>query len=429
MKRDGWMRTAGRLAVCAAGLFAAAPLAAQTELERLESELQRNPNAEPGYLGIIGNDRDEKGKGVRVIEMVEGGPAAVSGLQKNDLIVAVDQQPLPSLEAMDLLMRGGRVGQRMEFDVLRNGQAQRVLVILGRRPSDKERRLGPFGRIPEVAPGDAAPGGNTTPNAPEALPAPGEGASVGPRAILGVRSLPITDAQFRDLRLPSKLGAIVVQVTPGSPADTAGLQVDDVIVAIDAAVVNRPGDLTAAVIQSGPGKEVQVSYYREGRFVRTRAVLVPPQHLPLAGVGVGARPPAGPLPPEVSPSTTVQRPEALPAVPSAPGAAPGAGGLRWMRPPRAGAPASPDREELPAMPSENDPAAGRIAALEKEVETLRAQVKHLETLLGDRAGRPGAPSAPRVVPPSVPEKPKAPPANSEALPPPSGPSLGTGPEA
>ena len=65
-----------------------------------------NPNQplvqdnEPGYLGIVADDRQEQGKGVRILDVVEGGPAAQGGLTKNDLITAIDTTPIRSMDEM-----------------------------------------------------------------------------------------------------------------------------------------------------------------------------------------------------------------------------------------------------------------------------------------------------------------------------------------
>jgi membrane-associated protease RseP (regulator of RpoE activity) len=59
-------------------------------------------------------------------------------------------------------------------------------------------------------------------------------------------------------------GAEVQQVAPGSPADDAGLEVGDVITAVDDDEVDGPEALLAAIGDYEPGDEVNVSYQRDG---------------------------------------------------------------------------------------------------------------------------------------------------------------------
>lgn len=60
-------------------------------------------------------------------------------------------------------------------------------------------------------------------------------------------------------------GAVVTQVQPGSPADTAGLERDDVITAVDKQPVATGAEVAAAIQQHKPGAEVTITYKRDGR--------------------------------------------------------------------------------------------------------------------------------------------------------------------
>ncbi len=59
-------------------------------------------------------------------------------------------------------------------------------------------------------------------------------------------------------------GAEVQQVAPGSPAEDAGLEVGDVITAVDDDEVDGPEALLAAIGGYEPGDEVAISYQRNG---------------------------------------------------------------------------------------------------------------------------------------------------------------------
>jgi len=59
-------------------------------------------------------------------------------------------------------------------------------------------------------------------------------------------------------------GARVVEVVPGSPADDAGLEVGDVITAVDGSTVADGSELVAAIQVHDPGDTVTITYGRDG---------------------------------------------------------------------------------------------------------------------------------------------------------------------
>lgn len=71
----------------------------------------------------------------------------------------------------------------------------------------------------------------------------------------------------------TRLGAVVEQVSAGSPADKAGLEVGDVVVAIDEQVVNGAASLTAFVREHAAGDQVSLAVVRDGATVLVRVVL------------------------------------------------------------------------------------------------------------------------------------------------------------
>jgi S1-C subfamily serine protease len=99
------------------------------------------------------------------------------------------------------------------------------------------------------------------------------------RGYLGVSTATI-DKSLSGLGLPVKQGALVQSVTPGSPADKAGLHpgdisasVDgnpiqlggDIITEIDGKPIRSNDDLTAAVAGRKPGDKVKITFVRDGK--------------------------------------------------------------------------------------------------------------------------------------------------------------------
>jgi S1-C subfamily serine protease len=97
------------------------------------------------------------------------------------------------------------------------------------------------------------------------------------RAYLGVKMQGVTKQLAQDLNLPTDHGALVVEVTPASPAAKAGLRGGrtqttdgatiggDLIVAIDGKDMGDESDVANAVSRHNPGDKIEVEYYRAGK--------------------------------------------------------------------------------------------------------------------------------------------------------------------
>ncbi|HEV7804913.1 MAG TPA: trypsin-like peptidase domain-containing protein [Solirubrobacteraceae bacterium] len=68
-------------------------------------------------------------------------------------------------------------------------------------------------------------------------------------------------------------GAYVAGVSPGTPADHAGLQVGDVVVGVDGTSVTIPEDISAAIQNRQPGDSVSVEVQRAGARKSLQATL------------------------------------------------------------------------------------------------------------------------------------------------------------
>ncbi|MEQ1702731.1 MAG: PDZ domain-containing protein, partial [Ilumatobacteraceae bacterium] len=68
-------------------------------------------------------------------------------------------------------------------------------------------------------------------------------------------------------------GALVTEVVDGSPADAAGVEVGDSIVAVDGVTITGPAGLIATIRDVGPGSEVRLELRRGGRDVAVVATL------------------------------------------------------------------------------------------------------------------------------------------------------------
>jgi S1-C subfamily serine protease len=78
----------------------------------------------PRVAGRLGRDR-----GIEVIEVVEGGPAARAGLHAEDLVVELDGAPLGRADDLQRLMTAERIGRPVTLTVVREGDLRRLTVV------------------------------------------------------------------------------------------------------------------------------------------------------------------------------------------------------------------------------------------------------------------------------------------------------------
>lgn len=84
------------------------------------------------------------------------------------------------------------------------------------------------------------------------------------RGRLGVVIQNLTPDLAKALGVEAETGAVVSSVEPGTPADRAGFQAGDLIVAVDSAPVEGSADLRQKIGLRRPGDEVAIAYLRDG---------------------------------------------------------------------------------------------------------------------------------------------------------------------
>jgi S1-C subfamily serine protease len=134
---DGLGRVVGiNTAVAGVGLGLAVPINEATR--RIISALMKEGRVRRAYIGIVGGSRPlppriatrlGREKGIEVVEVVEGSPADRAGLRAEDLIVAVDGEPMGDVGDLQRLMVAERIGQGVEVDVFRDGGFLKVDLI------------------------------------------------------------------------------------------------------------------------------------------------------------------------------------------------------------------------------------------------------------------------------------------------------------
>jgi serine protease Do len=143
-------------------------------------------------------------------------PAAQAGLQPGDVIEAVNGTKIASPKDLAMKVANIQPGDEAHLSVLRDGQTKDVSVKVGTLPNE------------QVASNDNQ--GNEH------------------RAQIGLALAPLSPDVRSQLNIPDGIkGAVVQNVQPGSPADTAGLQPGDVIVGVGTHPVSSPAEAAHAM--------------------------------------------------------------------------------------------------------------------------------------------------------------------------------------
>lgn len=93
------------------------------------------------------------------------------------------------------------------------------------------------------------------------------------RGYLGVSLQEVGGDDARALGLPRVAGALVAQVNKGTPAEKAGLKVQDVILRFNDLAVERSGDLPPLVGATAPGTRVTLGVFRAGKEISVPLVV------------------------------------------------------------------------------------------------------------------------------------------------------------
>jgi S1-C subfamily serine protease len=134
---DGLSRVVGvNTAVAGIGLGLAVPI--NDAARKIISALMKEGRVRRAYIGIVGGSRPlppkiasklGREKGIEVVEVVSGSPAAKAGLRAEDLIVEADGEPLGDVGDLQRLMVAERIGQDVEVNVVRDGELTKLNLI------------------------------------------------------------------------------------------------------------------------------------------------------------------------------------------------------------------------------------------------------------------------------------------------------------
>jgi len=273
--------------------LAARPAEAETAVAPQKEETPTDeaaPRKGTVYLGVTGMtltpkiaeamDLSEQ-EGVLVVEVVEDSPADKAGLRGSartldldgeqvriggDVIIAVDGEPVTSIEELIEAVQAREAGDEIELTLLRDGAEETVTAELAIRP--------------ETAPREQPSRPQATPEEPQSRETPeARTAPTGGEAWLGVNGVSITAEMAKMVGLGDQGGILILSVAEDSPAAEAGLKAAglglgrgrgrmfdaDIIVAADGKKVATMDELADAVQSKEPGDKLTLTVLRDGK--------------------------------------------------------------------------------------------------------------------------------------------------------------------
>jgi serine protease Do len=200
----------------------------------IENQLQEKGKVTRGWLGVIIQNVDKnlaesfglkKVEGILVSEVQNDSPAKSAGLQRDDIIVRLNDSPLEDVS--DLRNRVALLppGSKAMLDIIRDSREKKIQVTIGEQPS----------------------GFSTT------------GKTVKEKETLdkyGLTLQELTQELAEKFEYKSKSGLIISDVQPGSPADFAGLKPGYLVEEIDKVKVQNLDDLKKALEQGGKSGKI-----------------------------------------------------------------------------------------------------------------------------------------------------------------------------
>ena len=178
----------------------------------------------------------EAGEGVLVSDTISGSPAEQAGIKSGDVITKVNGEPVGSTDELINAISMKPVGSVVTLDIVRDKAPLQMQVTLAEKPSEAELAAN-------------TPGGKET-NAVEKF-----GITVGS----------VSSATAQRLGLQSPGGVVIIDVDPGSRADWAGLEKDDVIREINRQPVQSVDDWNSMVQNMDDNAVLMFTIVRDGR--------------------------------------------------------------------------------------------------------------------------------------------------------------------
>ena len=213
--------------------------------------------APQGWLGVsLGSDAVSRGEdpaapdddtpieGVGVLGVVADGPARRAGLRARDVILSVDGVPVTSGSQLVNLIRSHAPDGWITLSIRRGARTMDLRAFLEARPENPGSM-----RILE--------------------------------GWIGVEAIDLTSDLREHFGAPRDAGVMISRVVAGSPAESAGLSVGDVVFEVDGDPIRSRRGLAIAIAGGGVDNRPEVRLMRDGARITVEPLITPrPEKIP-----------------------------------------------------------------------------------------------------------------------------------------------------
>ncbi|MFY0252764.1 PDZ domain-containing protein [Chitinophaga sp. 30R24] len=227
------------------------------------------PNLNKAVLGVI--TEKKAATGVTVKTVAKGTPADKAGIKPGDVITAIDNDKVNEPAELFEVIGKHQPNDKVTVSYIRNSKTNKVLVTLDERKQlnlNNEGEEG-WGIYPPLS---------TLPNGPHSFAFP----SPYPRGRQGFGNnwfnqesnsvklgLQVQDTENEE-------GAVVIDITSGSPAEKAGFQKEDIVTDLGGATIKSATDLARTYRQQHSKSDITAMVKRNGT-AQTLTIKIPKQ--------------------------------------------------------------------------------------------------------------------------------------------------------
>lgn len=206
------------------------------------NQLRTDGKVNRGWLGVVIQEVNkdlaesfglERPAGALVAQVMDGGPAAKSGLRVGDVILSLNGKPIIMSADLPHLVGALKPGSKARMEVVRDGDRKTLDVNIGAMPEE----------------GDA-------------VAASGSGGQERSDNRLGVKVTELTEEQKKSLDLPG--GVVITEILNG-PAAMIGLRPGDVITHLNNQAINSAATFARVAEQLPKNRSVSMRVLRQGR--------------------------------------------------------------------------------------------------------------------------------------------------------------------
>ncbi|MDR1945611.1 MAG: Do family serine endopeptidase [Desulfovibrio sp.] len=214
--------------------------------ERIIGDLRNHKKVSRGWLGVTIQNVDgamakalgmKDAKGALVNTVHPGQPAAEAGIKEGDVILAVNNDKIENTEQLLRAVALLSPGSKAQITVWRDAAEIKITLT----PAERGSGLSASG----VTGDKSSPAGDN---------------------LLGLKARPVTREDLRRFNLNDTTGLLIVSVDDKGPAAVAGLQIGDIITAVNMHPVNSAADLDTEITKAAKQRGAVVLHIsRQGR--------------------------------------------------------------------------------------------------------------------------------------------------------------------